>query len=54
MRKYERPWAEPVMLETGEKIMLYGSYDVNELNPEENVDIGGDEANEFKSSLWDE
>lgn len=55
MRKYETPQTEIVILETTKNLMLDGSYIVNDLQKEENVDIGGDEdANMLHHSLWDE
>lgn len=55
MRKYETPQIEIVLLETAKNLMLYGSYRVNDLQKEDNVDIGGDEdANMLHRSLWDE
>ncbi len=55
MKKYEIPQTEIVLVETTKNLMLYGSYRVNELQREDNVDIGGDgDANMLHRSLWDE
>ncbi len=55
MKKYEIPQTEIVLVETTKNLMLYGSYRVNELQREDNVDIGGDgDANMLNRSLWDE
>ena len=62
MKKYITPLADVVVLNTKVKFMQVdgnpkGSFDVNPLNPEEPIVIGGDEtdnANTYNVSLWDE
>ena len=64
MKKYISPIADVVVLNTKVKIMQEvqgnprGSYDVNPLNPDNPITIGGDDepgnANTYHVSLWDE
>ena len=59
MKTYIKPLTDIVILNTVSDMMLggepYGSLNVNPLTPvEEKETIGGDDANSFNKSLWDE
>ena len=64
MKIYISPIADVVVLNTKAKFMQgldgtpNGSYDVNPLNPDNPITIGGDDepgnANTYHVSLWDE
>ena len=63
MKTYIKPLTDIVILNTVSDMMYdgevdgqpYGSLNVNPLTPvEEKETIGGDDANSFNKSLWDE
>ena len=60
MKTYIKPLTDIVFLNTSSDSMQQinndpkGSYDVNQLTPVEEETIGGDDANSFNKSLWDE
>ena len=60
MKTYIKPLTDIVFLNTLSDSMQQinndpkGSFDVNQLIPVEEETIGGDDANSFNKSLWDE
>ena len=55
MKQYIKPYTEIIPITTSERLLLDGSYVVNNLAEKEVPDIvGGDEVNTFNKSLWDE
>ena len=58
MKTYIKPLTDIVIINTVSDMMLegepYGSLNVNPLTPVEKETIGGDDANSFNKSLWDD
>ena len=55
MKKYIKPDTDIIPTMTAERLLLDGSYVVNNFGEKQEPDIvGGDEVNTFNKSLWDE
>ena len=56
MKKYIQPYTEIIPSTTSENLLLEGSYAMETIKPGEGgpIEVGGDEANTFNKSLWDE
>ncbi len=55
MKKYIKPDTEIIPSMTTERLLLDGSYEVNNLTEKTEPDVvGGDEINSYNQSLWDE
>lgn len=56
MKKYIQPFIEIIPSTTSENLLLEGSHDIEKIEPGEGgpIEVGGDEANTFNKSLWDE
>ena len=57
MKKYIKPDTDIIPSMTAERLLLDGSYVVNDFGEKPDPDpdiVGGDEVNTFNKSLWDE